>query len=102
MFSGVYDSLYLSKNPSVNTWSTRECEREFCIRALVPYLFGQAVESSNLRMRSSAHPPHLLPLLLFTAMLNSMQHGLNERLPGPGLLTRRFLFGHGVMKGRKG
>ena len=32
-------------------------------------------------MRWSAQPPHLLPLLLFTAVLNLVQHGLNERLP---------------------
>ena len=44
------------------------------------YLFGQAVESSDPRMRWSAQPPHLLPLLLFTAVLNSVQHGLSERL----------------------
>ncbi len=44
------------------------------------YLFGQAVESSDPRMRWSAQPPHLLPLLLFTAVLNLMQHGLSERL----------------------
>ena len=45
------------------------------------YLFGQAVESSDPRMRWSAQPPHLLPLLLFTAVLNLVQHGLSERLP---------------------
>ena len=44
------------------------------------YLFGQAVESSDPRMRWSAQPPHLLPLLLFTAVLNLVQHGLSERL----------------------
>ena len=31
-------------------------------------------------MRWSAQPPHLLPLLLFTTVLNSVQHALSERL----------------------
>ena len=51
------------------------------------YLFGQAVESSVSLMRWSAQPPHLLPLLLFTAVLDSVQHGLSERLRHERVMT---------------
>ena len=71
----------IGSNESSTTEALRK-ENARLRKALVApeYLFGQAVESSDPRMRWSAQPPHLLPLLLFTAVLNSVQHGLSERL----------------------
>ena len=54
--------------------------RDGSIRSVALYLFGQAVKMSGPRMRWSAPPLRLLPFRLFTAALNSVQHGLSERV----------------------